>query len=348
MSSRNPANSAGPQSKVPDLGDPARWKRTADGKIIVTPDNFIRAESDTYFAAQVKEGAFGKFHHQRQMADVNHQTVIRLNRDTLYSVGLFDLDAGPVTFTLPDPGQRFLSALVISEDHFNPHVFYGAGAHMLERKDIGTRYAMVAIRTLANPNDPEDMKSVHALQDAIKVSQPGGPGRFEIPPWDPESQGKVRSALLALASTLTDMRYAAGPDASSVDPIHRLAAAAAGWGLNPDKDAIYLGVNPPGNDGKAVYRLKVGQVPVDAFWSVSVYNAQGYFVPNAQNAYSINSITGKKDKDGSITIQFGGCTPGVPNCLPVSPGWNYTVRLYRPRQEILDDSWTFPSPEPVR
>jgi hypothetical protein len=82
---------------------------------------------------------------------------------------------------------------------------------------------------------------------------------------------------------------------------------------------------------------------VDGFWSVSVYNASGYFEPNDRGAYSVNNITAVRDQDGSVTIGFGGCGDGRPNCLPIMDGWNYTVRLYRPRAEILDGSWTFPA-----
>lgn len=96
-----------------------------------------------------------------------------------------------------------------------------------------------------------------------------------------------------------------------------------------------------------MYRLNVKDVPVDAFWSVSVYNAQGYFEKNAANAYSLNNLTAKKSSDGSITIQFGGCDNSASNCLPTVAGWNYTVRLYRPRAEILDGTWTFPQPQPI-
>lgn len=335
-------------SAVPDLASPDRWKTTADGRIIVTPDNFIRAESDLYMAGQFKDGAFGQFKHTREPAPVDKQLIVRLNRDTIYSSGLFDLDAGPVTITLPDPGQRFLSALVINQDHYNPQVFYGAGTHVLTKESVGTRYAMVAVRILADPNDPEDMKKANALQDAIAVSQPGGPGNFEIPNWDPGSQKQVREALIALSNTIPDLRYAAGPDKDSVDPVRRIAAAASGWGLNPDKDAVYLNVFPDENDGKTPYRLTVKEVPVDGFWSVTVYTADGYFQPNALNAYSINSVTGRRGDDGSITIQFGDCTPDTLNCLPVTEGWNYMVRLYRPRQEILDGTWSFPVAEPMR
>jgi hypothetical protein len=52
--------------------------------------------------------------------------------------------------------------------------------------------------------------------------------------------------------------------------------------------------------------------------------------------------------NGSITIYFGGCDDNRPNCLPVVDGWNYTVRLYRPRAEILDGTWTFPGLTPAR
>jgi hypothetical protein len=76
-------------------------------------------------------------------------------------------------------------------------------------------------------------------------------------------------------------------------------------------------------------------VPVEAFWSISVYNAQGYYERNALNSYTINSITGKKAADGSTTVQLGGCDGKVPNCIPIVKGRNYTVRLYRPRPEIL-------------
>jgi hypothetical protein len=89
-------------------------------------------------------------------------------------------------------------------------------------------------------------------------------------------------------------------------------------------------------------------VLVDGFWSVSVYNAEGYFQPNAEDAYALNNITAKKSADGLITIQFGGCDGNTANSLPVTPGWNYMVRLYRPRQEILNGTWTFPTAVPMK
>ena len=312
----------------------------------VTVDNFNRAESDLYFGGVLKEaGALGTIHHSREPANIDHQTVIRLNRDTLYSSALFDLDAGPVTVTLPDAGERFMSMQVISEDHYVPEVKYGAGSYTLDKEKVGTRYVAVAIRTLVDPADPEDVKEVHALQDAIKVEQASA-GTFEIPDWDQASQKKVRDALLVLATTIPDFKGAFGTK-DDVDPIRHLLGTAAGWGGNPDKDATYLNITPANNDGTTVYKLNVKDVPVDGFWSVSLYDAEGYYEKNEYNAYSINNITAKKSDGGAIDIQFGGCDGKVPNCLPIMKGWNYTVRLYRPREEILNGTWQFPEPQPA-
>ena len=134
---------------------------------------------------------------------------------------------------------------------------------------------------------------------------------------------------------------------AEVDPVRHLIGTAIAWGGNPEKDAIYLNVTPKENDGKTIYRLTVKDVPVDAFWSISVYNAKGYFEPNKENAYTLNNLTAKKNDDGSFTVQFGG-EGNTPNCLPIPPGWNYMVRLYRPRKEILDGTWKFPEAVPVK
>ena len=121
----------------------------------VTVDNFARAESDLYFSGLIKDsGGIGKFLHRREPARIDNQTVIRLNRDTLYSSAVFDLDAGPVTITLPDNRERFMSMMVVNEDHYVPEVVYGKGSYTLTKEKVGTRYAMAAIRTLVNPATP--------------------------------------------------------------------------------------------------------------------------------------------------------------------------------------------------
>ena len=324
---------------------PAQAQTPPDKTIPVTVNNFIRAETDMYLANISKGGGFGKFSHRREPASIDNQDVVRMNRDTLYSVAVFDLDAGPVTIVMPDAGKRFMSLMIVDEDHYVKGVFYGPGSHTLTRDNIGTRYVNAAVRTLVNPEDPKDVEQVHALQDAIKSSQKST-GTFEVPNWDQASQKKVRDALLVLHTTVSDFKDAFGAK-GKVDPVMHLIGTASGWGANPDKDAHYLNVMPPKNDGVTVYKLNVKNAPVDGFWSVSVYNEQGYFEKNSYNSYSLNNITAEKEADGSIAIQFGGCDGKIKNCIPIMKGWNYAVRMYRPRPEILNGKWKFPEPQPV-
>jgi len=312
----------------------------------VTIDNYNRAQSDVYFGQTVKAGAFGKFRHGRELAPVVSRGIVRPNRDTLYSFAVFDFDAGPVTVTLPNAGKRFMVMQVVNEDQYTPAVFYGAGRHILTKEGIGTRYGMVVVRMLLDPANPQDVQQIHALQDALTASQQS-PGTFEIPNWDQASLKKVHAALLQLGETISVSRRVFGAAENEVDPVRHLVGTALVWGGLPEKDALYLPVTPARNDGVTIHKLTVKDVTVDGFWSVTVYNAEGYLEPNQYNAYAVNNITANKGTDGSVAIQFGGCDGEIPNCLPIMKGWNYTVRLFRPRPEILDGTWRFPEAQAV-
>ena len=313
------------------LGEPVR----------VNIDNFRRAETDTYFASFVKTGGFGKFNHERELAAIEKQAVIRLNRDTLYSWGVFDLDASSVSVTLPDTGKRYMALQVVNEDHYTTDVFYAPGTYTLTKENVGTRYACLIIRTFVNPDDAADVKTVHALQDSITVTQQAI-GQFETETWDPESLTAIREALLNLAAAtggINSSRMFGRED--EVEPTQHLLGTAAGWGGNPRTAALYEGYELSSNDGMTAYKLTIKDVPVDGFWSVSVYNKAGYFEKNDKDAYTVNDVTAETDADGSVTIHFGG-DENASNYLPITPGWNYLLRLYRPRRELLDGKWKAP------
>ncbi len=318
----------------------------SNAPVPVTIDNYNRAQSDAYFALVAKGGGFDRFLHARELAPIDQHGIIRPNRDTLYSMAVFDLDAGPVTVTLPNPGKHFLMMQVINEDQYTQSVYYGAGSHTFTRAMVGTRYAVVVVRMLIDQSRMQDIQKLHALQDELKVSHQS-PGAFVIPKWDDVSRRRVQAALLQLGTTLADTRHMYGANEKQVDPVRHLIASAMLWGGTPEKDCLYLPITPLQNDGSTVYRLNVKGVPVDGFWSVSVYNSEGYFQPNSYAAYSVNSTSAKTSSDGSITIQFGACDGKIVNCLPITKGWNYTVRLVQPRPQVLDGTWTFPLAQPV-
>jgi hypothetical protein len=281
--------------------------------------------------------------HIRTPTPIDRQDVVRMNRDTLYSAGIFDLSE-PVTIVKPETGGRFQSMLVINQDHSMLPVEHGAGEFVLTEEKVGTRYVMAVFRTFVDANNPDDIKAANALQDKIEVRQTA-PGTFAVPEWDEASLETVSGAIKILASTLPNFNGCFG-DTSTLDPIRHLLGTAAGWGGNPDNAARYDNVTPEKNDGQTPYSLTVKDVPVDGFWSITVYNKDGYMQQNEQNAYSFNNVTAKKNADGGVTVNFGG-GPDALNNLPVTPGWNYTVRMYQPKKEIIDGAWSFPKAQPV-
>src|SRR5258705_6337494 len=124
------------------------------------------------------------------MSAIDEQDVVRMNRDRIYSSGVFDLEASPLAVTLPDAGKRFMSMQVISQDHFTIEVDHAAGRYTCTKEKVGTRYVFILVRTLANPEDPKDMEAAHALQDAIKAEQ-ASVGSFETPNWDARFAGQI-------------------------------------------------------------------------------------------------------------------------------------------------------------
>lgn len=305
----------------------------------VTVDNFVRAETDMTMRRYEAAGGFGKMFHLRQPTPLDKQDVIRMNQDTLYSIGIFDLST-PVTITKPET-DRWQSMMLVSQDHSIPAAIYKPGSYTLTQEEVGTRYVTVVFRTLVNANDENDIKLATAVQDQIGVAQESM-GSLDVPDWDEESLSKIRDAVNVLAASVSDTSGMLGIK-DDLNPINHLMGTAMGWGGNPKKDAIYVNVNPEKNDGKVNYALTVKDVPVDGFTSITVYNKQGFMEKNDLGVNSLNNLTAMPDEGGGATVHFGGCEDGRKNCIPITDGWNYIVRLYQPRQEILDGTWTFPA-----
>jgi hypothetical protein len=302
----------------------------------VTVQTFVRAESDGY-AVKNSRGQVGVFHHVRAPVAVDEQTVIRMNRDTLYSSAVFDLTT-PVTITLPDAGDRFRSMLLIDQDHYVKGVEYDAGDYTLTQESIGTRYVHVLMRHFIDANDPEDIAKANALQDAITVTQES-PGTLDLPDWDSASRDAIRGLLNQLSAHQDPTAVAFG-DRDEVDTVAHLIGTAAGWGANPPKDAFYDFGVPPDPSGNTAYTMTLKDVPVDGFWSVIVYNKDGFFEAPVEQT-SFNSVTAKAEADGSYVLRFGG-DETLPNHMRIMEGWSYVLRLYRPRPEILSGEWKTP------
>jgi len=310
----------------------------------VTIDTFVRAESDTAIRNIYNlAGGLGKFGHLRTPTPLDNQPIIRMNRDTLYSGAVVDLST-PATVILPNAGGRYMTLHVVNQDHYM-FAISKSGRHELTEEMVGSRYAALTVRLFVDANNSEDIAAANALQDKMKIVG-GGTGTLDLPDWDQEQLKTARGALNTLAMMGSDPSRAFGTR-EDTDPLQHLIGAAGGWGGLPKKNAVYELEVVEKNDGTP-YALTVMDVPVNAFWSITVYNADGFIDENDLGVYSYNNVTAKANDDGAISIHFGGCKDGRVNCLPISKGWNYAVRMYEPRKEILNGSWTFPVTKPVK
>ncbi len=129
--------------------------------------------------------------------------------------------------------------------------------------------------------------------------------------------------------------------------MRHLIVTGAGWGGNPRRAAVNGNGTPVQIDGNIPHALTVKDVSVDAFWSITVYNADGFIDENELGAYSFNNVTAQPNADGTFTVHFSACGDGRINCLPIKKGWNYAARMYEPSKQILDGDWTFPEPVPL-
>jgi len=313
-----------------------------DEMAVVNVDNFARAETAAQFDRMLAySGGVNNWFHIRQPTPLDQQTVIRMNRDTLYSAVIVDISQG-ATLTMPDSGERYMSVMVINEDHYLNKVFHESGEYRLTMEEYDTPYVSLSARTLVNASDPADIKQANDLQDQLKIDAASAKP-YTHPNYDQESYQATFNLLGELGRGVSDARMTFGRK-EDVNAVRHLLATAWGWGGLPEKEAYYLNVEP--NLPVDAYKITVKDVPVDAFWSISVYNKAGFFEKNEYDAYSVNNISGTPDADGSFTIHFGGDPKNI-NFLPISEGWNYVVRLYQPRKDVYDGTWTFPAVEPA-
>jgi hypothetical protein len=310
----------------------------------VTVKTVARAETD-FAIKQMYDlaGGFGKLFHLRTPTPIDMQKIIRMNRDALYSSLVFDLSK-PATIIMPETNGRYQSLHVINQDHYSIAVTT-PGKYELTQEIFETKYVYIIIRTFIDANDPEDIKQANQLQDEIKV-EGGGNDPLDLPNWNMEQLEQARAALNTLASLgLTNDGAFGTPE--QVDPVNFLIFSAVGWGGLPNQNTMAFSGTVEKNDGTP-YSVTAKDVPVDAFWSIIVYDEKGFIPENEMKTYSFNNVTAKPNEDGSITINFGGCEDGRVNCIPVSEGWNYTVRMYEPREAVINGIYKFPEIIEVR
>ena len=310
--------------------------------IKVTALNYVQARTAIQFDKYLARagGKLNTFSHGRRVADINSRSSKRLNRDTLYSVAIVDISKG-ASIQIPEAGDRYMSVQVVNQDGFTNKIFHGAGRHYLTVAEFDTPYVWLLVRTLVLENIPGDMQAAQVLQDQMSIDS-ASERPYTHADYDPLSMSATTALLTELGKGISDNAKAAGTK-EQVDPIKQLLLAAYGFGTLPESESLLLTVQPNLPADRA-YTLTVEDVPVDGFWSLAMYNREGYFNKNPYDSYGFGDRTAVKNADGSITLHFGG-DPNRVNYIPITEGWNYVVRMYRPRAGLLDGTWKFPALE---
>jgi len=321
---------------------PSSYSFAQPSPIEVNVLNYVKAKSAFHFGrVNAKSGGINKWVHIRNPVPIDQQRVSRMNRDTLYSSMVVDISKG-AKLSLPETQGRYMSAAIINEDHYINKIFHQAGDILLKPEDYDTDFILIIVRILVNANKPADILAVNTLQDSLSLKSASD--RVYTPPnYVKEDLLNTGKHLTKLAGELKDARNSYGTK-KSVNNIKHLLLSAFGWGGLPETEAFYINSKPNLTNG--AYTITVNKVPVDGFWSISVYNKDGFFQENKYDAYSINNLTAQSDNNGTITIHFGG-NPSNPNFLPITDGWSYVVRMYQPRPEIIQAKWIFPDLVPT-
>lgn len=309
--------------------------------VTVTPETYIRAETDRVFLAGAKQaGGINRFFHYRSPTPLDQQTVVRMNRDTLYSNAIVDTAKG-ATVTVPEmPSGRYISVELVDNDSYCPDVIYTSGTHKLPED---TKYLGIILRIqLFNPLDAAEVALVNRLQDevVIKAKSADPLPTFR---WDTSSLNALKTQYEKDSRQYDSWKGMMGPR-GKVDEKTRHIAVAAAWGLLPEWDATYL--NYAGDpDPNVCYRATYKVPENKAFWSITVYGSDGYI--KTENSI-LNGHNVKLNADGTVTVYFGSkdACGDVPNRLDITDGWNFLMRIYRPGPTVLDGTYRLPaSPE---
>lgn len=313
-----------------------------DGEV-TTVDNYAVYETSRQYLKNQELVGVNTFRHKRELTPTDEQDVVRMNRDTYYSMAVINVSKG-ATVTLPEiPEGKYMSMEVITEDHRIQPMQYGSGTFDLSTH-IGD-HVYVIIRIDATFTKDE----VHKIQDQMSIDAKAE-GEFTAMQVDEKSFEEVETSLKKEMPTILKRDGAqatfgmfTSPEDASKEMFTKekyAVGAAIGWGGAQLEDNIYeISGNFPTD---TCHQVTFEDPKNQAFWSVTVYNKQGFMFDDVAN---VSSNTADKNADGTYTLSFG-CGDGAVNNIKTendSGAFNLGFRHYIPSQKVRDGFRVLPS-----
>jgi hypothetical protein len=315
----------------------------------VTKLNYAKAETEVIlsdYVAKIAKGTcsagVGEFLHLKGAMDPKDRTILRPNFDTLYSFSVLDLDS-PATVVLPET-DRYQILEIVNEDHWIPIVSTQPGRYELTKESVGSRYAFAFVRTQVNMQDPSDLQKAGKIQDQIGLEQAAMGEFVSKNKYDMDEILSLRADYnKRMAPEGVTSEMAMGKKGEISDEMRNFGVA-VGWGGLPKEGAVYP--FPKAVNSTDPHTLTLKDVPNDprAFWSVTVYDKDGFSIGEK---FNVNSAFAKKNDQGEYVIHFGG-DKSQDNYLDIYPGWNVALRIYSPTEAYFNGSWTPPQFEPAK
>jgi hypothetical protein len=314
----------------------------AKNGVVVTEDNYPTLETSRQLVKIQDKVGVNEFDHKRLLTPTDAQPVVRMNRDTFYSFSLVDVSEGAYV-TLPEvpalPGGTYMSLEVVTEDHRVQPMKYGAGTYNLTTSKGDHVYALIRLDarfSVEEANKIQDKMSITAKSKKV----------FDTVQVNKESFHKIENGLKAQMPGLlksnpieaTFGMFTAPTDASNELFAKKKYAigSAIGWGGAQLVDNVYeVSGNYPADQ---CHQMTFEDPKNKAFWSVTVYNKQGFMFGELANA---SSNTAKVNKDGTYTVSYG-CGKDAINNIPTknaSGVFNIAMRHYIPSDRVRIDGY---------
>jgi len=280
-----------------------------------------------------------KFLHNHKLAPTDNQPIVRMNRDTYYSLAVVDVSKG-ATITIPElPEGKYVSVQPVTEDHRIQPMFYGGGTFELSTHK-GT-HMYIVVRLDSTFSEAEAIK----IQNQMKINAKSA-NLFKAEAVNKKSfktvEDNLKAQLPAIAKrdgihAVKGMFTAPGDASNKTFTEEKYTVGAAnGWGGAQVADNIYE-TSDSYPDNKC-YQNTFKDPKDKAFWSITVYNKSGFMFNDVAN---MSSHTATPNSDGTYTVSFG-CGDKAPNNLKIkndSGTFNIVARHYQPSKMVSEDDF---------